>query len=150
MASWGTWVLAFHIVGVVIWYMGMMRSATLLGSHASATAAEAAVYAKLARKMLFVGIIPGLTVALLTGATLLFAAYPEGFGYFKKAGWMHAKIMLVLVLIGISIFLAVSANKVADAKPGDLKATPFKAIHGVLGLLLLIIPILPVVKPFQG
>ena len=150
MESWATWVLAFHIVGVVLWYMGMMRTSTLIGSHASATPEEAKVYAKLAKKMPFAGIVPGLTVALATGATILFAGYPAGFAHFKKAGWMHAKITLVLVLIGISGYLFVSMRKLADASPGDVKGGPFKAIHGILGLLLIVIAVLAIVKPFQG
>ncbi|MEO1267774.1 MAG: CopD family protein [Myxococcota bacterium] len=150
MESWATWALAFHIVGIVLWYMGMMRTSTLLGSHASATPDEAKVYAQLSRKMLFAGIIPGLIVSLGTGLAILLAGYPSGFAYFKKAGWMHTKLTMVLVLIGISIYLGLSVRKVANAQPGDLSGTPFKAIHGVLGLMLILIAVLAIVKPFQG
>ena len=82
----------------------------------------------------------GATLTLLFGISLLIVV--PGF---LRAGWLHAKLTLVLVLIGYHVVLSPDADLRAGRKRSS---TWYRVFNEMPSLLLIAIVILVVVKPF--
>lgn len=91
------WVKAFHIVFVAAWFAGLFYLPRLfvnLALVASDSAAERARLLLMARKLYrFTGLLmwPALALGLLLWL---------GYGVGRGSGWMHAKLALVLGVLG--------------------------------------------------
>ena len=64
-----------------------------------------------------------------------------------QAGWMHVKILLVLVLLAIHVRLFMRINA-AENDPGTVTRREFSMLHGIVSLLLLAILYLVIAQPF--
>jgi len=64
-----------------------------------------------------------------------------------QAGWMHVKILLVLVLLAIHVRLFMRINA-AENDPGAATRREFSIFHGIVSLLLLAILYLVIARPF--
>jgi putative membrane protein len=64
-----------------------------------------------------------------------------------RAGWMHAKLGLVLVMIYLH-FRLYRRIVALESNPGSATRGEFSMIHGAVSLLLLLILVLVLVKPF--
>jgi len=141
MGSEFLWVKAAHIVFVTSWFAGLFYLPRIYVNLASAE--EAATRARLllmARKLL--RFMSGLAVlALAFGMWLL--SYGVGVG----AGWMNAKLALVLVLLGYHAWCAVLYGKFLRAEVTRSHIW-FRWFNEIPVLLLTAIVILVVVKPF--
>jgi putative membrane protein len=62
-------------------------------------------------------------------------------------GWMHAKITLVLILLffHVKLYRRVIA---LENDPGNATRREFSMIHGIVSLILLLILVLVLIKPF--
>ena len=69
-----------------------------------------------------------------------------GYGYFTS-GWLHAKLTLVLVLTGYHGWLVAQTKKMARGER-PLSEKALRMLGEVPGLLLLLIVILVILKPF--
>jgi putative membrane protein len=99
MGSGYLWVKAFHIVFVASWFAGLFYLPRLFVNLAMVPAESQAERARLllmARKLYrFAGLL--MLPALLLGL-VLWLAYGVGLG--AGNGWMHAKLALVLAVLG--------------------------------------------------
>jgi len=88
------WLKAFHIVFVVTWFAGIFYLPRLFIYHAAATDALSIERFQTMEQRLFGIMTIGATLTVLFGILLLIVT--PGF---LQAGWLHAKLALVLVLI---------------------------------------------------
>jgi putative membrane protein len=135
------WLKAFHIVFVVTWFAGIFYLPRLFMYHAAATDALSIERFQQMEKRLFGIMTIGATLTLLFGISLLVVT--PGF---LQAGWLHAKLTLVLVLIA---YHAWCYQLMRDLRVGRKRSsTWYRVFNEVPALLLIAIVILVVVKPF--
>ena len=137
------WIKAFHVVAVISWMAGMLYLPRLMVYHAEAqTGSIQSETFKIMERRLLKGIInPAMILTWVLG--LYLAWYAFGF----KGGWLHAKLLLVVILSGIHGILVKHVRAFAEDK--NLKSPRyFRIINEVPAVLMLAIVILVVVKPF--
>ena len=93
------WLKAFHIVFVVTWFAGIFYLPRLFVYHAAATDALSIERFKIMERRLFAMMTIGASLTLLFGIAMLSVRRR-----FLQAGWMHAKLTLVLALIGYHVW----------------------------------------------
>ena len=135
------WLKALHVVFVVSWFAGLFYLPRIYVNLAMVD--DGATRERLllmARKLL--GFMTGLGVlAVVFGMWLL------GHGAVMKAGWMQAKLLLVLLLIGYHAWCGILYMQFAGG--GSRRSHVwFRWFNEVPVLLLAAIVVLVVVKPF--
>lgn len=141
------WLKAAHIIFMVFWMAGLfMLPRQLIYVHSAAPGSdEEALWAKrmgLLRKII---LTPSLIVVWVVG--LLMASDLGLFSGAAGLGWLHAKLLLVVLLTGFHGYLVSQAKKSA-AGERPLSEKQLRIFGEVPGLLLVLIVILVVVKPF--
>ena len=97
------WVKAFHVVFMVTWFAGLFYLPRLFVYHAHTTDAPGSTRFKIMERKLYHGIMtPG---AVLTTVFGLWLVSLRGFEWFRHAGWLHAKLALVMALIAYHLYL---------------------------------------------
>jgi protoporphyrinogen IX oxidase len=135
------WLKAFHIVFVVTWFAGIFYLPRLFIYHAAATDALSIERFQMMEQRLFGIMTIGATLTAIFGVSLLIVT--PGF---LQAGWLHAKLALVLVLIA---YHAWCYRLMRDLRAGRKRSsTWYRVFNEVPALLLIAIVILVVVKPF--
>jgi protoporphyrinogen IX oxidase len=135
------WLKAFHIVFVVTWFAGLFYLPRLFMYHAAATDAPSIERFQTMEKRLFTIMTIGASLTLLFGVSLLRVA--PGL---LQAGWLHAKLTLVLLLIG---YHAWCYRLMADLRVGRKRSRRWYVVFNeVPSVFLIAIVILVVVKPF--
>ena len=100
------WIKALHIITMVTWMAGIFYLPRLFVYHVQAvsqvdTLGDARF--KIMERKLFWGIMtPSAFLAVVLGL-ILFAGYGVG----VNAGWMHAKLLLVAILIAHHVYLGI-------------------------------------------
>ena len=137
------WVKVVHILAVVSWMVGMLYMPRLFVYHAEAGpgSPQAATFAVMERRLQKAIMLPALIVTWLSGLWLAYS------GAWYKAGWLHGKLLLVVLLTGVHGFLAAERKKLA-AGTSRHDSRFFRIVNEVPTLLLVGIVILVVVKPF--
>ena len=140
------WVKAFHIVFVASWFAGLFylpRIFVNLAMVAPGSVAERERLLLMARKLLrFSTLLAVLAVGL---GLWLWMGYRIGFG--PGNGWMHAKLTVVVLVIGYHHACSVLLRKLADGSSRHSHRW-FRWFNEVPVLLLLTAVVLVVVKPF--
>jgi putative membrane protein len=84
----------------------------------------------------------GAAVAILFGALALVAA-PQAL----ERGWMHLKILLVLLMLAVHVRLCLRIVALEN-DPGAATRREFTIIHGIVSALLIVILFLVFIRPF--
>ena len=137
------WLKAGHIIFMVFWLAGLfMLPRQMIYLHPAAPGSdESALWAKrmgLLRKII---LTPSLIVTWILG--LLLAQTLGAWG----EGWLHAKLLLVVALSGFHGYLVAQSKRMA-AGERVLTERRLRMIGEVPGILLALIVVLVVVKPF--
>ncbi len=137
------WIKALHVLAVISWMVGMLYLPRLFVYHAGvpATSSEASLFAVMEKRLQRYIMLPALIVTWITGLALAIQ------GQWFKAGWLHGKLLLVLILTGLHGYLSAERKRLA-AGTSSRGAKFFRVINEVPTLLLIGIVILVVVKPF--
>jgi protoporphyrinogen IX oxidase len=138
------WVKAFHIVFVASWFAGLFYLPRIFVNLAMVPAESVAERERLllmARKLL------RFTTLLAVPAVLLGLWLWLGYGIGRGAGWMHAKLGIVLLTIGYHHACAVLLRKL-QAGASTRTHRWFRWFNEVPVLFLVAAVILVVVKPF--
>ena len=137
------WIKALHIIAVIAWMAGMLYLPRLFVYHCEAEAGsrQSETFKIMERRLLKMIINPAMIVTWLAGLYLAWA------GHWFSAGWLHAKLVLVLVLSGVHGFFS---RWVKDFAAGRNQRTQrfYRIINEVPTMLMVLIVILVVVKPF--
>ncbi|HEY6642604.1 protoporphyrinogen oxidase HemJ [Povalibacter sp.] len=136
------WLKAFHIVFVITWFAGLFYLPRLFMYHAEATDQVGIERFKVMERRLFVIMTIGATLAAIFGVSLLMSA--PGL---MKAGWIHVKLTLVVLLIGYHIWCQRLMVSLRDGTNRH-SARWFRIFNEAPALLLIAIVVLAVVKPF--
>lgn len=138
------WVKALHIVFVVSWFAGLFYLPRIFVNLAmEADAASTQRLLLMARKLF--RFMTMLAVPALVFGLWLYLGY--GIGRGAGQGWMHAKLALVLVLIGYHHGCGVLLRKF-EAGRNTRSHRFFRWFNELPVLVLLAVVILVVVKPF--
>ena len=141
------WVKAAHVVFVIFWMAGMFMLPRYLVYHQEAQvgSAEAAAWVDREAKLRRIILTPSMILVWILGLAL--AANAGLFSGAPGLGWLHAKLLLVVLMSGCHGFLAASVRRFANdanvRQPGF-----FRVVNEIPTVLLIGIVILVIVKPF--
>lgn len=133
---------AFHIIAMVAWFAGLFYLPRLFVYHAETNDLVSIERFKIMERRLYYGITwPAALLTTLLG--LLLISYNPS--YYMKAGWMHAKLSLVILLWIYHLFCGHFLK--VFARDNNRKSSRFFRIYNEMPTLLLIgIILLVVVK----
>ncbi|TBN53649.1 protoporphyrinogen oxidase HemJ [Hansschlegelia quercus] len=137
------WIKALHVVAVISWMAAMLYLPRLFVYHAEATTgSEKSETFKVMERRLLKGIAtPAMIVTWLAGLFLVWQ------GGWITSGWLHGKLLLVVLLSGIHGMLSKWTREFAnDANKRSSKF--YRVMNEVPAVLMLGIVILVIVKPF--
>jgi protoporphyrinogen IX oxidase len=137
------WLKAFHIIAVIAWMAGMLYLPRLFVYHCQADVGsmQSETFKVMERRLLKAIINPAMIATWVLGLWLAWSG-----GWFK-APWLHAKLLLVILLSGVHGMLSRYVKDfAADRRRKSQKF--FRIINEVPTVLMILIVILVVVKPF--
>ncbi|MCP0913424.1 MULTISPECIES: protoporphyrinogen oxidase HemJ [Legionella] len=137
-------VKAFHIIAVVAWFAGLFYLPRLFVYHAEAKDRVSIERFKIMERRLYYGIT--WPAALLTTGLGIFLIFYNP-SYYLRAGWMHAKISLVVCLWIYHVVCGQFVKNFANDINGR-SSTFYRIFNELPTLLLIAIVLLVVVKPF--
>lgn len=134
---------ALHIIAMVAWFAGLFYLPRLFVYHAETVDETSIARFKIMERRLYYGITWPAAIAT-SSLGLMLLSY--NFSWYLKAPWMHAKLLLVLILwlyhLGCGHYLR------AFAQDRNVKTTVFfRCYNEVPTLLLIAIVLLVVIKP---
>ena len=141
------WVKAAHVIFVIFWMAGLFILPRYLVHHQEALGdpVQAKAWAEREAKLRRVILVPSMTVVWILGVALAI-----NLGLFEGGpglGWLHAKLLLVLIMSGVHGFLSKTV-KVFAADQNVRPAKFYRMINEVPTVLMIGIVILVIVKPF--
>ena len=96
------WIKALHIIFMVTWFSGLFYLPRLFVYHAMATDQLSKDRFKIMERKLYYGImLPGASLTIITGLWLL---YDCAWKFYKNSGWLHAKLLLVAMLVAYHLY----------------------------------------------
>jgi len=130
---------ALHLLGAIFWLGGLITVALAAVMAPEGARAE---FAAVARRLALRLSTPGMVLAFVFGLSMLIPHFRE---HYAHAGWMHAKLTLVLIASGLSGAVTGRLRKVAagSAAPG-----PLRVFGVILAVLTVLIVALATLKPF--
>ncbi|HEY4997870.1 MAG TPA: protoporphyrinogen oxidase HemJ [Usitatibacter sp.] len=135
------WLKALHIIFVVAWFAGLFYLPRLFVYHAQSSDAVSNERFKVMERKLYRGIMTPCMVLTLGFGVWIWLGY--GF----TGGWLHAKLVLVAILVGYHLWLGrLTRDFAADANRRS--HVFYRWINEFPLLVLVAIVILVVVKPF--
>ena len=137
------WLKAFHVIAVIAWMAGMLYLPRLFVYHCDAPkdSIQSETFKIMERRLLKAIINPAMIVAWALGLYLVWD------GGWYASGWLHAKVLLVLILSGFHGFLSRLVKDFA-ADRNTRPARFYRILNEVPTVLMIGIVILVIVKPF--
>lgn len=136
------WLKALHVIFVVTWFAGLFYLPRLFVYHADTHDRISIDRFKIMERRLFIVMSIGAVLAACFGIALIVAA-PA----YLKFGWLHAKLTLVAALIGYHLWCGKLLRDFA-AERNTHSSRWYRGFNEAPSLLLIVIVILVVVKPF--
>lgn len=141
--DWALWLKALHIMAFAAWMAGMWYLPRLLVYHADApTGSEtAATFKVMERRLLKAIATPAMIVTLITGVALatVQAQWTDG--------WLHGKLLLVLLMLACHGILARDVRRFA-ADERSRSARWYRVFNEAPTVLFIGIVLLVILKPF--
>jgi protoporphyrinogen IX oxidase len=137
------WIKALHVIAIITWMAGMLYLPRLFVYHCDAElgSVQSETFKAMERRLLKAIINPSM---IATWALGLWLAWASGF---YRAGWLQAKVLLVLLLSGLhGLFVRWARDFAQDRNRHSQRF--YRIINEVPTLLMIVIVILAVVKPF--
>ncbi len=138
------WVKAVHVMAVIAWMAGLLYLPRLFVYHADAKPqSELSETLKvMERRLLTIIINPAMVITWALGLYLAVSG-----GWFSGSGWLHVKLLLVVILSGIHGLLSKATREFANDR-NTRSARYYRILNEVPALLMIGIVILVIVKPF--
>jgi putative membrane protein len=137
------WIKALHVIAVISWMAGMLYLPRLFVYHAEADigSKQSETFKVMERRLLKAIINPAMILTWVLGLYLAWS------GHWFSAHWLHAKLALVLAMSAVHGFFGRWVRDfAADRNPRSQKF--YRIINEVPTLLMIVIVILVIVKPF--
>lgn len=137
------WIKALHVLAVISWMAGMLYLPRLFVYHAESEmgSPQSETFKVMERRLLKAIMTPAMLVAWASGLWLAYASFAF------RGGWLHGKLLLVLLLSAVHGYLAGRVRRFA-ADTNDRSQRFYRFINEVPTLLMVGIVILVIVKPF--
>ena len=141
------WVKAAHVVFVIFWMAGMFMLPRYLVYHQEAQpgSAETQVWIERENKLRSMILTPSMILVWVLG--LMLAANAGMFSGVGGLGWLHAKLLLVVLLSGYHGWAVGYAKKLAAGRP-TLTGKQLRMLNEVPAVMVALIVVLVVVRPF--
>jgi putative membrane protein len=139
------WFKALHVIAVISWMAGLLYLPRLFVYHADAVkGSELSETLKvMERKLLRYIVNPASVLVWITGPLLIWAN-PD----MLHQPWLHVKLTMVVLLTGFHHALAAWRKKF-EKDENKKPAKFYRIINEVPTLLMIVIVIMVIVKPFQ-
>ena len=137
------WIKSLHVMSIIAWMAGLLYLPRLFVYHCGAAAGSemSETFKVMERRLLRAIMTPAMILAWITGLTLAVQA-----GFFT-AGWMHFKLLLVLIMSGAHGYMSRCVRTfAADANMRSHKF--YRVLNEVPTLLMLAVGVAVIVKPF--
>jgi protoporphyrinogen IX oxidase len=137
------WVKALHIIAVISWMAGMLYLPRLFVYHCEAEVGskQSETFQLMEGRLLRAIMTPAMIVTWLAGLYLAWS------GHWFASGWLHGKLVLVIVLSGVHGFFSRCVKDLAAGRnPRSQKF--YRILNELPTVLMIFIVILVVVKPF--
>jgi protoporphyrinogen IX oxidase len=137
------WIKALHVISMVAWMAGMLYLPRLFVYHAEAgpRTPQSETFKVMESRLLRIIMNPAMILVWITG---LYLAYD---GEHFREGWLHGKLLLVVLMSGCHGFLSASARRFAN--DANIRSSRFfRVVNEIPTVLLIGIIILVIVKPF--
>ena len=137
------WIKSLHVVSIIAWMAGLLYLPRLFVYHCGAAVGSemSETFKVMERRLLRAIMTPAMILAWITGLTLAVQA-----GFFT-AGWMHFKLLLVLIMSGAHGYMSRCVRTfAADANMRSHKF--YRVLNEVPTLLMLAVVVAVIVKPF--
>jgi putative membrane protein len=137
------WIKAFHIIAVISWMAGMLYLPRLFVYHAASEprSMQAKTFETMEHRLLTYIMMPAMIVTWVLGIVLVLQ------GGFLAAGWLHAKLLAVAAMTVVHGLLSRWATEFRQGRNRHTQKF-YRIINEVPTVLMIIIVILAVVKPF--
>ncbi len=142
------WVKAAHLIFVIFWMAGLFMLPRYLVYHQEALAGsggDAGLWVEREAKIRNIILTPAMVVVWVLG--LVLAANAGLFSGGAGLGWLHLKLLLVVILTGYHGWAVGYARKLAAGKP-TLTGRHLRMINEIPAVLVTFIVILAIVQPF--
>jgi protoporphyrinogen IX oxidase len=141
--SFYPWLKALHVIAVMSWMAGMLYLPRLFVYHTEAEigSVQSQTFKVMERRLLRAIINPAMIVTWATGLWLAW----RGFQF--TGGWLHLKILMVILLSAAHGYFSASVRRFAEDK-NQRPARHWRIMNEVPTVLMIGIVILVIVKPF--
>lgn len=139
------WVKAFHVISVIAWMAGLLYLPRLFVYHAGAEpgSAQSETFKVMERRLYRAIMTPAMSATWIFGVWLLLL---YGTPLFSQ-GWIWLKLLFVMLLSGYHGMLGRHLRAFAS-DGNDKQARYFRMINEVPTVLMIVIVIAVIVKPF--
>ena len=139
------WVKALHVISVIAWMAGMLYLPRLFVYHADAEkgSVQSETFKVMERRLYRAIMTPAMGATWIFGLVML---YLYGMGIFAM-GWIWVKLAFVFALSGFHGFLGKNLRAFANDE-NERPAKFFRAINEVPTVMMIVIVIMVIVKPF--
>jgi putative membrane protein len=137
------WIKALHLIAVMSWMAALLYMPRLFIYHTDAApgSQQSETFKMMEQRLLKVIMNPAMMITWLLGLYLAWSVY--GF----QGGWLHAKLLLVVILTGVH-FLFSRAVRAFARDENTRSARYWRLMNEAPTLLMILIVIVAVVKPF--
>ena len=139
------WTIALHIISVIAWMAGMLYLPRLYAYHAAAEPGsdQSETFKAMERRLLRGIINPAMISAVIFGVLLALTPGIVDFG----TGWVWAKVAALVIMFSIHVYLSRCRRDFEnDANRHSVRF--YKIVNEVPAVLMVVIVIMVVVKPF--
>jgi putative membrane protein len=137
------WIKALHILGVIAWMAAMLYLPRLFVYHSIEPKGSetSETFKVMERRLLKAIMTPAMIVTWGAGLFLIWK------GGWMSSGWLHGKLLLVILLSGVHGMLAAQVRRFAEDRNARSQKY-FRVLNEVPTVLMIGAVILVVVKPF--
>lgn len=139
------WIKSLHVIAMVAWFAGLFYLPRLFVYHVDCADEAGRLRFKIMERRLYRAIMtPAAVVTVLAGLALL---VDYAWAAYSKAGWLHAKLTLVALLV---VYHWLCGRYLAALRDGrnTHSARFFRIFNELPTLVLVAVVCLTIVKPF--
>ncbi|MCX7115488.1 MAG: protoporphyrinogen oxidase HemJ [Gammaproteobacteria bacterium] len=136
------WLKAAHVIAMVAWFAGLFYLPRLFVYHVEASDEVSLRRFVIMERRLYYGIMWPAAIATLCLGLALLSHMPA---YYLKAGWMHAKLLFVGLLLGFHLFCG-HCRLMFVARKNPHGSRFYRFLNECPTVLLIVIVVLVVVR----
>jgi len=137
------WIKAIHVIAIISWMAGMLYLPRLFVYHCQTAigTSQSETFKVMERKLLRLIINPAMVVAWITGLWMAWELYQF------QGAWLHAKLLIVLLLSGFHGFLSAATRHFTEDR-NRFSEKAWRMFNEVPTVLMILAVIVVIVKPF--